>query len=76
MKLLANVFVPENDPGFATWFTGYLRSATSAEIAAQLMSTGATAALRVWGRWQLFRHRFVTLRLVPARPESGRLLEC
>ena len=49
MKLLANVLVPETDPGFATWFTGYLRSATSAEIAAQLMSTGATTALRVRG---------------------------
>ena len=39
MQLLANVFVPETDAGLATWFTGYLRSATSAEIAAQLMST-------------------------------------
>ena len=53
MKLLANVFAPETDPGFATWFTSYLRSATSAETAAQLMSTGATAALRVRGGWQL-----------------------
>ena len=42
----------------ATWFTGYLRSATSAETAAQLMSTGATAALRVRGRWQLCRSSF------------------
>ena len=26
-RLLANVVVSETDPGFATWFTGYLRSA-------------------------------------------------
>ena len=32
-RLLANVIVSETDPGFATWFAGYLRSATSAEIA-------------------------------------------
>ncbi|MDQ6945517.1 MAG: alpha/beta hydrolase, partial [Actinomycetota bacterium] len=45
-RLLANVFVPETDPAFATWFTDYLRSATSAEIAAELMSTVAGSDVR------------------------------
>ena len=45
-RLLANVIVSETDPGFATWFTGYLRSATSAEIAAELLSAGASSDVR------------------------------
>jgi len=45
-RLLANVFVPENDPAFVTWFTNYLRSATSAEVAAELLSSIAGCDVR------------------------------
>ncbi len=45
-RLLANVIVSETDPGFATWFIGYLRSATSAEIAAELLSAAAESDVR------------------------------
>ncbi len=54
----SNAHLSRRPTKVATWFTGYLRSATSAEIAAQLMSTGATTALRVRGRWQLCRSSF------------------
>jgi pimeloyl-ACP methyl ester carboxylesterase/DNA-binding CsgD family transcriptional regulator len=45
-RLLANVIVSETDPSFATWFAGYVRSATSAEIAAELVSAVAGSDLR------------------------------
>ena len=45
-RLLANVFVSEADPGFATWFTRYLRSTTCAEIAADLLSAIAESDVR------------------------------
>ena len=46
-RLLANVVVSETDPGFATWFTGYLRSASSAEVAADLLWAVAESDVRV-----------------------------
>ena len=45
-RLLANVIVSETDLGFAAWFAGYLRSATSAEIAAELLLTVAGSDVR------------------------------
>ncbi len=44
--MLANVIVSETDLGFAAWFVGYLRSATSAEIAAELLLTVAGSDVR------------------------------
>lgn len=46
-RLLANVIVSETDPGFATWFTGYLRPASSAEVAADLLWAVAESDVRV-----------------------------
>ena len=45
-RLLANVLVPETDPGFGAWFTGCLRSATCAEVAAELLSAVAGSDVR------------------------------
>ena len=38
---------PKTDPGFATWFTGYLRPASSAEVAADLLWAVAESDVRV-----------------------------
>ena len=45
-RLLASVLVPETDSGFGAWFTGYLRSATCAEIAGELLSAIAGSDVR------------------------------
>ena len=46
-RLLANVVVSETDPGFATWFTGYLRLVSPAEVAADLLWAVAESDVRV-----------------------------